>query len=231
MAEKIFFLRMIPLILLGGVLGGCGSSTGLGPAPGTDEYAEVAQAIARGEDRVSPDDLATWLIEARKDFLLIDVRSTDDFDKGQIETAQHIPIGALVSAEELGKLPKDRRIVVYSNGTENAAQAVVMLRLAGFPAYSLLGGYNYWQERVLNPDLVGSPDAEILELKKRRAIAWYFSDEYDGEQGLPAPPPSQIGESVTTSEPETASIEQGRDDEPSEEEELEGLGLIFEEGC
>ena len=49
---------------------------------------DVAQAAARQDDRVSAHELATWLIEGRGDFKLVDVRMPADFEKGSIDKAE-----------------------------------------------------------------------------------------------------------------------------------------------
>ena len=58
---------------------------------------DVAQAAARQDDRVSAHELATWLIEGRGDFKLVDVRMPADFENGSIDDAENIPIAELVT--------------------------------------------------------------------------------------------------------------------------------------
>jgi rhodanese-related sulfurtransferase len=136
---------------------------------------DVAQAAARQTDRVSVRDLASWLIEERQDFVLIDVRSAADFDQGAIGKAQNIPIAELVTAETLAGLPTDRKILVYSNGSENGAKAATLLRIAGLDAHVVSGGYNAWHARVLNPDIpLEEVDGESLQVSEQRAYACYF---------------------------------------------------------
>lgn len=150
-----------------------------GPSTKTDvSLAAVAQAAARQDDRVSAHELATWLIEGRGDFKIIDVRKPEDFLAGSIGDAENIPIARLVSEEVLSSLPSDRLLVVYSNGSENAAKATVMLRLSGFDAHLLTGGYNAWQEKILNPDISAQAlDRESLVVAEQRAYACYFVGE------------------------------------------------------
>ena len=148
-------------------------------------FVDVAQSAARQDDRVSVEELAEWLIEDRRDFLLIDVRSAVDFEKGQIGDAQNVPLAELVTSESLQGLPTDRRIVVYSNGSENAAKAAVMLRLGGFDAHLVTGGYNAWQQRILNPDISAQAlDGESLEVAAQRAYSCYFVGDRDGGAAL-----------------------------------------------
>jgi len=138
-------------------------------------FQQVAQIVARQDDRVPVDDLARWLIEGRKDFILVDVRPAADYEKGHIEGAQNLLVTELVTPEKLEGLPTDRKVIVYSQGSEVAGQAVVLLRLAGYDASLLLGGYNFWAQHVLNPDI--SPtlaDGEYPSVPEQQAIACYF---------------------------------------------------------
>ena len=156
-------LHTILLTALAAMLAACGQP----PDTGTRvSFMDVAQSAAREEDRVSVEQLAEWLIEERKDFVIIDVRSQDDFAKGKIHEARNLP---------LATLPADRKIVVYSNGSENAAKAATMLRLAGLDAHLVTGGYNAWHQRILNPDIPAEElDGESLQVSAQRAYACYF---------------------------------------------------------
>ena len=143
--------------------------------------ADIAQAAARQSDRVEVEQLASWLIEERQDFTLIDVRAESDFAQGHIGAARHVPIAELFTADGLDALPADRTIVLYSNGSENGAKAAVLLRLAGFDAQLLVGGYNAWQQRILNPDIPAEEmDGESLLVSAQRAFACYFVGERSG---------------------------------------------------
>ena len=142
---------------------------------------DIAQAAARQDDRASVEDLAGWLVEGREDFKLIDVRMPEDFESGSIGDAENIPIAQLVTPDGLSRLPTDRMVIVYSNGSENAAKAAVMLRLSGIDAHLLTGGYNAWQSRILNPDISADElDGESLEVSAQRALSCYFVGERSG---------------------------------------------------
>jgi len=177
---------------------------------------DVAQAAARHDDRESVEDLANWLIEGRGDFKLIDVRMPEDFENGSIGDAENIPIAQIVTQDVLSRLPTDRMVIVYSNGSENAAKATVLLRLSGIDAHLLAGGYNAWHERILNPDISAEElDGETLKVSAQRALSCYFVGERSGlgakrsqkasepfvppvyteEEELAAPPPSAGEES------------------------------------
>jgi len=177
-------LRQIPrsALLLFSVV----SLAACGPPDRPDpSLADVAQAAARQDDRVSVEELAGWLIEGREDFKLIDLRSAEDFDLGHIAGAANIPITQLVSANVLGGLPTDRMVIVYSNGSENAAKAAVMLRLSGFDGHLLTGGFNAWHKRILNPEISAQAlDGESLQVSEQRAYSCYFVGERSDAENL-----------------------------------------------
>jgi rhodanese-related sulfurtransferase len=177
---------------------------------------DIAQAAARQDDRESVEDLASWLIEGRGDFKLIDVRTPEDFASGSIADAENIPIAQIVSQDVLTRLPTDRMVIVYSNGSENAAKAAVLLRLSGIDAHLLTGGYNAWHTRILNPEISAEElDGESLKVSAQRAYSCYFVGErselgakraqkssepfvppvYTEEEELAAPPPAAGEES------------------------------------
>lgn len=175
---------------------------------------DVAQAAARQDDRVSAHELATWLVEGKGDFKLIDVRMPADFEKGSIADAENVPLAELVSAESIAALPADRKVIVFSNGSENAAKATVLLRLSGINAHLLTGGYNAWQQTILNPEISAEAlDGESLEVAEQRAYACYFVGERSDATTF----------NTSDSEPFVPPV--------FEEEEFEELPPPAEEGC
>ena len=150
-----------------------------GPSDESDvSLTEVARAAAQQDDRESVEDLANWLIEGRGDIKLIDVRAPEDFESGSIGDAENIPIAQIVTEDVLSRLPTDRMVIVYSNGSENAAKAAVLLRLSGIDAHLLAGGYNAWHKRILNPDISAEElDGESLQVSAQRALSCYFVGE------------------------------------------------------
>ncbi len=160
---------LIPAMLLVG-LAACSDGAG-----NSATLVEVAQAAARQSDRVRVEQLAEWLIEERQDFVLIDVRAPSDYDKGYIGEARNLAIAELVTDTSLASLPTDRKVIVYSNGSENGAKAATLLRVAGLNAQVLVGGYNAWHANILNPDIPAEElDGESLQVSAQRAFACYF---------------------------------------------------------
>ena len=171
------------------LLSACGDDDRRNAVVDVGSIGQVARIVAQKQDRVAVDDLARWIIEGRKDFVLIDIRSADDFAAGHIDRAQNIPLTELVSAQRRQALPNDRKLVLYSQGSELAAQAAVLLRLSGYDANLLLGGYNFWSQHVLNPDIHPTrADGEYPRVSEQQAIACYFVGG-DAVAQAPAPAP------------------------------------------
>jgi rhodanese-related sulfurtransferase len=107
-------------------------------------------AIEGAEGEVSRDEIA-GLLESG-DVVLIDVRPAAEFGHGHIPGAKPFPIEEL--PRRLAELPKDKRIIAYCRGTYClfADEAVALLRLQGFDAIRLEGGWPEWfaesRERV-----------------------------------------------------------------------------------
>jgi rhodanese-related sulfurtransferase len=169
----------------------CSDHGGKSPL-GAGNFDQVAQAVARRDDRVSAADLAGWIIQGKRDFVLIDLRPANDFASGHIDGARNVAVPELLSPQQMKTLPKDRKVVVYSQGSETAAQAVVLLRLAGYDADLLQGGYNFWTQHVLNPASQPSQaDEESPGIAEKQAIACYFVGGRAAAQA-PAPLPQPI---------------------------------------
>ena len=83
----------------------------------------------------------------RGDVVLIDVRSSEEFDAGHIEGARSVPLDEL--AERLAELPAGQEIVAYCRGPfcAYAHEAVRRLRGAGREARRLEDGWPEWQLR------------------------------------------------------------------------------------
>ena len=175
---KIQFLTVILTTLL---LNGCTGGTSM---DSSSIVASLAQRIAFGEDHITAADLADRLIKDQRDFELVDIRDEQDFSTGHIQGARHIPLARLITADSLVSLPAGRTIVVYSNGSAHAAQAALLLHLTGRDALALLGGYNYWQAYLHDPEKAGIAEMDPAEHKRYQAVSCYFAGEYIAGAGL-----------------------------------------------
>lgn len=97
-----------------------------------------------GTDSLSPMD-ATLKIN-REDALVVDVRTQDEFARGHIVGARHIPVADLERRlPELEKNKSKPMILCCQTGARSAS-ALATLRKAGFEkVYNLRGGLQEWE--------------------------------------------------------------------------------------
>jgi sulfur-carrier protein adenylyltransferase/sulfurtransferase len=102
---------------------------------------------------ITPRELRDWLDSGKK-LALIDVREPVEFDIVHIDGAQLIPQSSINSGEGLAKLPQDRLPVLYCKTGVRSAQALAVLRKAGFAdAVHLQGGIVAWAQQM-QPDMI-----------------------------------------------------------------------------
>ncbi len=87
--------------------------------------------------------LAQWSDPDWRSHFLLDVRDLDEFEAGHVPGAVHLPLNSL--RDRLATLPSDQPLYVYCEVGQRAYYATRVLRLHGFPAYNLTGGYKTYQ--------------------------------------------------------------------------------------
>ncbi len=114
----------------------------------TEDAAEAARNAT-----VTPRELREMLDSGNK-FALIDVREQVEWDINHIEGAELIPKSMIESGDGLAKLPHDRVPVLYCKTGVRSAEALAMVKKAGFAdAIHLQGGIVAWAKQ-LEPDMV-----------------------------------------------------------------------------
>ncbi len=94
------------------------------------------------------------LMDSGKKLALIDVREPAEWDIVHIDGAQLIPQSLLNSGEGLAQLPRDRMAVLYCKTGVRSAEALAVVRTAGFSdAVHLQGGIVAWAQQM-QPDMV-----------------------------------------------------------------------------
>lgn len=82
---------------------------------------------------------------------IIDVRNQDEWDRGHIESARHIPLHELHN--RLGELSKDTPIIVYCQRGPRSAKAAATLDAFGFKdVHDMIGGYSAWEQQIKKAD-------------------------------------------------------------------------------
>jgi rhodanese-related sulfurtransferase len=123
----------------------------------TVDSRQMMMLVANGADRVSARTLAGWLIEARADFRLVDLRSPAAFAAGpRIPSAENIPVTALLDAG----LTRTEKILLVGDDDATVAQAWFLLETQGYKgAYIVEGGMNAWRDQVVYPRVDGLDQA------------------------------------------------------------------------
>jgi rhodanese-related sulfurtransferase len=189
--KNLFPGLMLAMLLLYG----CSDGT----SPDSSVAAALAQRIAAGQDHITAAELADRLIRDLRDFELVDIRNEQDYASGHIRGARNIPLARLIAADSLESLPAGRTVVVYSNGSAHAAQAALLLHLAGRDALALLGGYNYWQAFLHDPEAAGVAEMDPAARQRYQAVSCYFAGDYVAGSGLPPAGNMQAGDTVPAS--------------------------------
>lgn len=108
---------------------------------------------------------------------IIDVRKSEDYNKGTVEGAINIPI--LKFNNHIGEIPKDKPIYILCYTGDNSIEIVEKLEELGYDAYNIKGGYRSYLQlylsRLLQEDeLIAEKTAEIERsiIKKFRKTIW-----------------------------------------------------------
>lgn len=89
------------------------------------------------------------LIESGRDLQLVDVREPVEWDIMHLPGAVLIPKGRIVSGEALASLPQNKQIVLYCKTGIRSAEALAVLKSAGFAdAVHVQGGAVAWAKQV-----------------------------------------------------------------------------------
>jgi len=142
-----FIILALALLL---VLPGCAYITGESPAPPGLTTSPAAPAAAATTDRkeLSVDE-AHALIAANKanpNFIIIDVRTPEEYAAGHIENSVNIDYNSASFQEEIEKLDKNKTYLVYCRTGVRSTAASYTLVQSGFTSvYHINGGLVDWQ--------------------------------------------------------------------------------------
>jgi glyoxylase-like metal-dependent hydrolase (beta-lactamase superfamily II)/rhodanese-related sulfurtransferase len=115
-------------------------------ADGMQQLEDAPDLIDRTE-RITAGSLAEQLTSSEPP-LLVDVRSTGEWNRGHIDGAVNLPLSQL--RDRLEELPSDRSLVVHCAGGYRSAIAASLLRREGHPAVAdLVGGLGAWESARL----------------------------------------------------------------------------------
>jgi rhodanese-related sulfurtransferase len=134
----------------------------------------IVESIVQQTNQVTPGELARWIIEKRQDYQLIDLRAPWQYDDYHIPTATSVPIAQFFNDDNLKRLDRAKKTVVYDTGAGNAAQTQVLLALRGYKAYALQEGINGWWEQVMTPTSLRTGTASPAGYQQARQVRNLF---------------------------------------------------------
>ena len=109
----------------------------------SEEAAEAVQGST-----ISAKDLAAML-EAGDNIFLVDVREPNEYEIVSIPGATLIPKGEFINGNALEKLPQDKKIVLHCKSGARSAEALAIVKNAGFSdAVHVGGGVLSWVKTV-----------------------------------------------------------------------------------
>lgn len=178
----------------------------------------VAAASVRGEPqrrlkfaveggdagRVTPKELADWIVEGRRDFAVVDMREHGEWQKGHVQKA--VSCGSCHESSAEGRTAQhgegfvdlSKKLVLY---TQTDKEPIVVPRvLHDNPRlFRLAGGFEAWRREVLGKvPLEGLADEEQLAAARRHeAVRAFLSGERPAAAGtakLPVAPIRRVGE-------------------------------------
>ena len=81
-----------------------------------------------------------------EDFIIIDVRTPEEYASGRIEKAINLDYYSETFADELDRLDKDKTYLIYCRSARRTGQALDMMEELGFvEVYNMLGGMVRWE--------------------------------------------------------------------------------------
>ena len=95
--------------------------------------------------KLSPSNYQSQFATANATYLLVDVRTADEFATGHIHGAVNIPLDTLET--RLNEVPRTESVVVYCHSGNRSAKASQLLANAGYTRIYDLGGINAWTEQ------------------------------------------------------------------------------------
>jgi len=133
---------------------------------------ELAHTIEREDDHITVDELASMLMERNHRLRILDLRDSASYAQYHIPSAERIGITQLMDE----RLLHGDTTVLYSDGGIHAAQAWMLLAAKGHKnVYTLLGGLNEWNDRILFPPI--DPPMKPEEKKRLSVRAKFFGGE------------------------------------------------------
>ncbi len=120
------------------------------PAYAAEEWVKKFNDIllkgpSEGNWQVKADEVAAWMQAKKTDFLIVDVRPNPPGQQGgKIPGALFIPYNEILKADNLKKLPKNKKLVLVCVTGQTQNLPVLALRALGYDARTMSFGHPAW---------------------------------------------------------------------------------------
>jgi molybdopterin/thiamine biosynthesis adenylyltransferase/rhodanese-related sulfurtransferase len=131
--------------------------------------AEVIRQIKQQVEEVDPAEVSEHLGNG---VVLVDVRESEEWDRGHIPGAVHVPRGYLESRIDAAVPDRDARVILYcASGQRSALAAHTLKQLLGFSnVASMTGGITLWKDRGYKVEVPKVLDTEQKERYGRHLL-------------------------------------------------------------
>lgn len=154
MHKKIIGILVVTIFMCGNAFGMCGVCGSDGEDHDQGEVTSVFSSVAgearmkNGVKEISYDQFMKIRNSGEK-YKLLDVLSSDSYNKGHIEGASLFPVNEINKTTSEGRLSKNDSIIVYCGSFQCSASTEAARKLSGL-GYNVLdykGGLKEWQEK------------------------------------------------------------------------------------
>ena len=146
-----------------------------------DESAQAEEKIISEVKDISVEEVYE-IISSNQDYIILDVRTPDEFNEGHIEGAVLIPVDELEG--RLDELPVDKPIITYCESGGRSATAAAILVENGFTQVYDMGGITDWIDKGYPVIEEGETIAdakvypEIMLISVDESYEFFYDEDY-----------------------------------------------------
>ncbi len=139
--KKLLLVLSVLLITTVVVMGGC-----------LDRGITKPETPTRIIENVTPQEASTLIQDNQNnpDFVILDVRTSEEFGDGHIQDAINLDYYSETFRDELNKLDKDKRYLIYCRSGNRSGKALNIMEELNFrEVYNMSGGILEWEAEGL----------------------------------------------------------------------------------
>jgi len=115
----------------------------------------LMKAPSENHWQVKADEVYGWMQAKKTDFVVVDVRTSPPGQQGgRIPGATYIPYNEILKAENLKKLPKDKKVILVCVTGQTQNLPMLALRSLGYDAYTMSFGHTSWIPGYLGANIM-----------------------------------------------------------------------------